>query len=113
MSLVKASVQFDAADHLEQWQGIAQGLCDGEVGVKLQDRVDVFGEKPAELLENLLEKHEGGLLQAAGYELNGTRINIHFEWPTGLDSFVRELKEFLLFCGVEGLAITGKDLSCD
>jgi hypothetical protein len=113
MSLVQANVQFDVGDNYKHWQAIAEGLCKSEVGVKLQDRVDVFGEEPAELLEILLEEHEGILLQAAGYELDGTRITIHFEWPTGLESFVQDLKKFLLSCGAEDLEITGRDLSCD
>lgn len=113
MSLIEASVQFNAGEHLEHWKGIAQGLCKGEVGVKLQDRVDVFGDTAAELLENLLEDHDSFLLQAARYELDGTQINIYFEWPTGLERFVEDLKAFLLACGVEGLQITGNDLSCD
>jgi hypothetical protein len=113
MSLVQVNVQFDVGDNHKQWQAIAEGLCKGEIGVKLQNRVDVFGEKPAELLESLLEEHEGILLHASGYELNGTLITIHFEWPTGLESFVQDLKAFLLSCRVKGLEITGKDLSCD
>jgi hypothetical protein len=113
MSLVQANVQFDAGENHKYWQAIVEGLCKGEVGVKLQERVDVFGEKPAELLENLLEEHEGILLQAAGYELNGARISIHFEWPTGLESFVQDLKVFLLSCGLTGLQITGTDWTSD
>lgn len=113
MSLIEACIQFDAGDQLEHWQGIAQGLCKGEVGVRLQDRVDVFGDKPTGLLERLLEDNDGFLLQASRYEVNGTEISIHFEWPTGLERFVEDLKAFLLACGVEGLQITGNDLSCD
>lgn len=112
MSLIEACVQFDTGNHLERWQEIAQGLCHGEVGVKLQERTDVFGDKPAELLENLLEEHYGFLLQASRYEINRTQISIYFEWPTGLERFVEALKAFLLACGVEGLQITGNDLSC-
>jgi hypothetical protein len=45
MSLVQANVQFDVGNNHKHWKAIAEGLCKGEVGVKLQDRVDVFGEK--------------------------------------------------------------------
>jgi len=113
MSLIEASVQFNAGEHLDHWQGIAQGLCNGEVGVKLQDRVDVFGDTVAELLENLLEDHDSLLLQAARYEVDGSQISIYFEWPTGLERFVEGLRAFLVACGVTNLQITGKDLSCD
>lgn len=113
MSLLESCVQFDAGDQVEHWTVIAQGLCNGEVGVKLQDRVDAFGEKPTELLENLLDEHDGILLRATGWECKGAQISIYFEWPMGIEGFVQDLEEFLLFCGVEALLITGNDFSGD
>jgi hypothetical protein len=113
MSLLESCVQFDAGKQVEHWQDIAQGLCDGEVGVKLQERVDAFGEKPTELLENLLEEHGGVLLHASGWELSGTQVSLHFEWPADIESFVQDLNEFLLSCGVESLVIKANDLSGD
>lgn len=113
MSLILASVTFDTCDNLNHWKEIAQGLCKGEVGVKLQDRVDVFGEKPAELLENLLEEYDGFLLQSTAFELNDSQLTIHFEWPGDIQRFINDLKDFLLSCGAENLTISGKDLSSD
>lgn len=109
-----ATLTFRVHAHHDAWREIVEGLCRGDIGANLQDRMDVFGEAVADRLEALLESDDHTLLLGESCEIEGDRITIEFqEWPPGERRFPEALGALLELCGATDVSFSYTSLAGD
>ncbi|WP_053981529.1 hypothetical protein [Marinagarivorans algicola] len=85
---------------LNEWVELINGLCEGQLGAYLEERLEAFNPKALELMDKVLDdwlaySHP----QFFDFEQQGNRLRCQAEGPTGFHRDLAVFKKVLELCG--------------
>lgn len=103
---IEIELTFTAPDqHLSQWQAIIEGMCEGQLGATLQDRMAIFGEAVEDQLESMLDDWPMEYFEGQYCEQNGASFTLGLLAASDGDEFAEELEALFKLCGVRDLVV--------
>ncbi|WP_444914055.1 hypothetical protein [Microbulbifer sp. TRSA007] len=85
---------------LSDWIVLIQGLCDGQLGAYLEERLEALNPDSLALMDKVLDDWcNYSRPTFYEFEQQGNRLRCHAEGPTGFHRDLEVFREALVLCG--------------